>query len=395
MHPNDDVFNEQKKKSIDNWNLLASEYRQYLTEVTTIDVKSILNIIKKRNSIETTLTSQRNNTSVRGGTIDTYLSENGSHVSWLGIHFEKKQILHISLKNFSLKGMVFEKCKFESCYIESCNLTRIIFDNCTFQSLEVKDSNFKDSFLAKECLFENSLKFQKCNFSNEINISGSIIKNNFILKDSEINGHLNMRDTEIKNFVMDGSEVKSSANFSNSKYQKLCKFHNSAFNGSTLFRYCDFYHTPQFINSKLSDSINFEGAKFRSDFREEDKEAYRSLRNHFSSIKDSTQEGRFFGLQQTAIRKTTPYTLKFIFLWAVHRVAHVFNEQHLAYSQIYKKNLDTAKSKWIFAVLHTFNLDAAISYLYDLFSKYGQSIPRAGTSVFCHLVTFIFCLCIE
>jgi hypothetical protein len=130
-------------------------------------------------------------------------------------------------------------------------------------------------------------------------------------------------------FTFDGISQAMVATFDRSKFQATCEFKSLSNLKALSFVDCIFATAPRFgLTPQLPQDTRFRGATFTA--RPEDEPVYRSIRQHFTNNDDRDSEGKFYALEKRCQRLGL-----------------------------------------------RLGVTRAISFLYDLFSEYGQSYVRA------------------
>lgn len=208
-------------------------------------------------------------------------------------------------------------------FSDHCSFLGAIFYNkLHFGPIKDKKTEFKSSVNFTFAAFSSYTYFDKVTFHGKFDIRGGPY--NASKKSLLDNGSLPF-------ITFENSTFKEKSVFNNRKFLDTCNFKNSKF-----------FKAPDFHNCDLHQDTIFKGTIFYDTKSPESESSYRTLRLSMGEIKSREEEGRFYALEQEAIRNNN-------------------------------------KNSYFYNVM---------SYAYKLISNYGQSIARPFVGLFLSLIFF-------
>lgn len=381
-------LNDAIKDAMAEWDLAIEGYQEELSKLDSVGWRFISQITISRSRIVNGLQKLIHKKDFQR--LEYYRDETGSPVNWRDVVVEGKSVEDLTFKNLTIRGIVFERCKFGRLKIDTCTIFGLRLKGCSFKTLIIKDAHVKNACQLNEVRIACEFRVNNTIFDSDVTMNNSSIGEVTVLNKCEFNYNFRARNCIFKrDFSMTDCKCVLEVNFNNSVFHGNCNYHRTTFMRTTYLLYCLFSIPPQFFNSTLNSLTFLTGSKFRRCDRNDDAEAFRTLRAHFSTVKDHEQESKFFALQQRAHRKSTIYTAKYIWL-AILMFLHLIDNEYYTYYQ--KQFLNLAPKDWknksIFMLKNFGSLTVLISYLYDEISEYGENVSRAAAWI---IVLFSFC----
>lgn len=370
------------------WDSAVNSYQEQISQLYIVGWKLLSQITTHRARIVSELQKLIHKKDFHR--LEFYRDESGAPIQWRDITISNKTVEGLTWKNLTVRGLIFTECRFGAFKIDSCTIFGLRLRECSFEKLTIKDSQIKNSCHLSGLRIAGEFRISDTVFDCDFTLRGSRVGAVTVFNKCEFKSHLGARDCIFEHdFNMMDCVCSLEANFANAVFQRYCRCHRTSFARATYFYYCKFSVPPQFFNAKLNDLTFLTGAEFKRDNRKEDVEAFRTLRSHFSSIKDHEQESRFFALHQRAHRKSSIYIAKFLWLALLMLLRQIDTE----YFKYYKGQLlnilpSGRKAMLLFISKNIFNLTVFISYLYDEVSEYGDNFSRSAAWIG---VLFFYC----
>lgn len=284
------------------------------------------------------------------------------------------------LNNYS-KKLFFKDSEFwgETNFSNKTFCKRVVFDNAIFfgealfsQSFFKKKVKFIKSHFKKKSYFfnttfERGIDFSNAEFEDDSSFHGTMIrckqkqdsiyfdrikfKKNVTFRNASFGSHTSFRDSRFygtTNFSVSHSKTGENVylngvDFYGCSFNTL-NFTNRQFLEKTNFENCIFNSAPEFHGCTIhQDSIFPDKIAFKDTTSKNAANAYRTLNLAMANLRARPEEGMFYMLEQKSRRKTMPWFEKFV------------------------------------------------SYCYDFFANYGQSISRPLVGLI--MVILLFALC--
>ncbi len=269
---------------------------------------------------------------------------------------------------------IFGKCNFSysefnnSAYFQGTNFyNETYFENVKFKgkchfkyTIFNIYTSFDDSSFDRGADFESGhfqkSSFENCKFQHEINFKNATFNKQVKFNKTEFDGKTIFINTKFKS---------QESIFLDVKFWDVVYFQRSIFSGITIFQEAHFglevnfdkvvfdfgpdmsetyfFYAPSFHDATLGQGVDFREAHFVDKTSRHAPSCYRTLKLAMNKVSNKRQEAIFYGLEQQSLRKQrdTPISIKFY------------------------------------------------SYLYQLFSNYGQSVSRPFYSIITLYILFI------
>lgn len=169
----------------------------------------------------------------------------------------------------------------------------VIFDDAIFEGAAVfEEAKLKGAF--RNAQFHNIARFAGAVFG-DISFEGTTF-----LGDANFSSYVT-RGTRGYKQEPHGDEFHA-LNFSGVRFEKSANFINRKFRQSVSFRNAIFGQAPEFHQAELHQDTDFQDASFK-DLSGAAAQEYRTLKLAMEKVRNRRDEGQFFALEQTCLRK--------------------------------------------------------------------------------------------
>lgn len=237
------------------------------------------------------------------------------------------------------RGAIFNGAVFQS--TADFSRTKFINGHCMFENTTFMGNvSFKDAHLPHADFNGARFKYPAVDFENAVIEKGAsfdkaIFDGSAIFKNTDFSGDTSFSGCQFQR-----------VDFSESRFNGIANFNNAVFSSRAIYHLTTFFKAPWFHEASLHQDTSFYNCNFFSFESVEDWRAYRTMKLLMGQFRAHEEEGRFFEYEQRARRNI------------------LLNE-------------------------NCCSLVGNLSKLYDILSKYGESISRPIAWLFFNTTYFV------
>ncbi len=335
----------------------------------------------------------------------TKLTDN---IYYYPIYFYAVKFLSLTKFKLSLfyNNVAFVNCVFQ----EEASFERVKFlaNSTKYQLNDFKklETNFPNAFNKR-----NSVDFLGVSFLKDVtfinaNMGACVLFANYRHHVTAFHGACDftcgIAETEILEDSLDNKttlklDTMDYAIFFGVKFYSDLSFENRKFEKKTIFKEVIFYQAPKFHNCELHQDTDFQGSEFRDTITDGAERAYRTLKLMMDKKSARREEAMFFALEQKSLlnaplKKYENKTLDYLRFGINAQIMKIASNQGVITNKNFYNNAMLESNAELHAGFYLSLTEKIISFIYLLFSNYGQSMKKPLVILITSLLGF-FPLC--